>query len=455
MNTPICDFVKKYSEKKTVRAHMPGHKGRAHIGPEPLDITEIAGADELFGAEGVIRESEENAAKLFGTKRTLYSAEGSSLCIRAMLSLALLNAKAEERAGHREKAERYTVIAGRNAHRAFVSACALLDLDIIWLWPENGGLLGGGLNARALDNALDELKQRPILCYVTSPDYLGGMEDIRGLSLVSHWHGVPFAVDNAHGAYLRFLPENRHPIALGADICCDSAHKTLGCLTGAAYLHISEYAPKPFSENAKRAMELFASTSPSYLVLQSLDAANARLENCGERFAAFAERMEALKQRLSGEWTLYGSEAFKLTVKPKDRGYTGQELAAELRERGIECEYADGDHTVLMLTPDNGEGDLESIENALNAIEKRAPIAERPPERRAPAGEKRAVTVREACFAPQRRVETEKAGGLIMGLDHCACPPAVPIVTAGERITEEDIALMLYYGKTECTAAEL
>ena len=87
MNTPVCDFVRAYAEGDPVRMHMPGHKGRALIGPEALDLTEIEGADVLYRARGVIRESEENAARLFGAARTVYSAEGSSLCIRGMLYL--------------------------------------------------------------------------------------------------------------------------------------------------------------------------------------------------------------------------------------------------------------------------------------------------------------------------------------------------------------------------------
>ena len=90
MNTPIYDFVKKYAESECARFHMPGHKGKSFLGCESLDITEIAGADVLYSAKGIIKESEENASRLFGTERTLYSTEGSSLAIRAMLYLASL-----------------------------------------------------------------------------------------------------------------------------------------------------------------------------------------------------------------------------------------------------------------------------------------------------------------------------------------------------------------------------
>ena len=123
MNTPICDFVKTYTAGNPVRLHMPGHKGRTIFGPESADITEIEGADVLYRAQGIIRESEKNAASLFETSRTLYSAEGASLCIRAMLYLALLTGRSRR------------LLAGRNAHRTLMTAAALLDIEIDWMMP--------------------------------------------------------------------------------------------------------------------------------------------------------------------------------------------------------------------------------------------------------------------------------------------------------------------------------
>ena len=119
MDTPICDFVDRYIESGAFRAHMPGHKGKAFLGMEPLDITEFAGADSLYEATGIIRQSEENASRLFGCK-TLYSTEGSSQCIRAMLHLAALYAK--------EQGKQPLIAAARNVHKTFLSAAALLDL---------------------------------------------------------------------------------------------------------------------------------------------------------------------------------------------------------------------------------------------------------------------------------------------------------------------------------------
>ena len=126
MNTPLCDFVRAYASRDPVRLHMPGHKGVGTLGVEALDVTEVAGADVLYAPRGVIAASEANAAALYGSARTVYSAEGSSLCIRAMLYLAVLWAKIQGRAPR--------VLAGRNAHRTFLSAAALLELDVAWLY---------------------------------------------------------------------------------------------------------------------------------------------------------------------------------------------------------------------------------------------------------------------------------------------------------------------------------
>lgn len=235
MTTPICCFAAKYAAGDPVRLHMPGHKGVC----DPRDITEITGADVLYHADGVIRESEENAASLFGTARTVYSTGGSSLCIRAMVYLISLTAP---------RGRRVKILAARNAHRTFVTACALLDADVTWLRPEVGGLVSCPVSAGKLEAEI--LSCHPDAVYITSPDYTGNVADIAALSEVCRRHSVILAVDNAHGAYLKFLPVSRHPIDLGADICCDSAHKTLPVLTGGAYLHISRSAPSLFRECA-------------------------------------------------------------------------------------------------------------------------------------------------------------------------------------------------------------
>ena len=157
MNTPIADFIRNYAARNPVRLHMPGHKGRELLGCEALDITEIPGADELYVADGIIGESERNAAGLFGTGATLYSTEGSSQCIRTMVYLAALNA----RDAH---ARNPYILATRNAHKTFLYALALTDLDVRWLVSaETDSLCACRITATDVAHALREAPEPPAI----------------------------------------------------------------------------------------------------------------------------------------------------------------------------------------------------------------------------------------------------------------------------------------------------
>ena len=431
MNTPVADFVQRYAKAGTARLHMPGHKGRCFLGCEPWDITEIHGADALYEAEGILAESEQNAAALFGSQRTCYSTEGSSQCIRAMLYLAVAASGS------------HTVVAARNVHRAFVSAAALLDLEIRWLWPEESrSLCGCPISPAQLEETLHSLPEPPAAVYLTSPDYLGGMAEIPALAQVCHQHGTLLLVDNAHGAYLRFLQPSLHPLDLGADLCCDSAHKTLPVLTGGAYLHLSPTAPAQLAPLAKSALGLFGSTSPSYLTLGSLDLCNRYLaEGYPQRLAEAVERLAELRERLTAAgWRVEPSDPLRVTVAAP-RGVTGQELAGQLRRQGAECEYADRDFLVLMATPENTPEELAQAAAALG----QCPGDANPPQLPLARGE-RACSIRQAAFAPRETVDAAHSLGRVCGLPTVGCPPAIPIAVSGERITPEALALFAYYG---------
>ena len=442
MKTPICDFVRDYAEQDVLRLHMPGHKGRSLLGMEARDITEIDGADVLYHSEGIIRQSENYAADLFDTARTLYSTEGSSLAIRGMLYLALLYAKSQ---GVSPK-----IAAARNVHKTFMTAAALLDLEIDWLYPDGQGtLLSCAVGASVVEQYLSNVREKPVAVYLTSPDYLGNVQDIDEVAGVCHRYGVLLLVDNAHGAYLQFLPESQHPIALGADMCCDSAHKTLPVLTGGAYLHIAHRAPCLFAEHAEEALSVFASTSPSYLILQSLDAVNAYLANgYREELVAFIAEVDALKGELKrGGYMLCGNEPLKLTLAAKMYGYTGEEMASLLAQKGIVCEFSDPDYVVLMLTPQIGFDGLQRLKTALFSISPRQPIVQPAPLTPRAA---RTMTLREALFAPSEECEVGRCVGRTLASAAVTCPPAIPIVTCGEQIDEDAVRCFDYYGIRTC-----
>ena len=487
ITTPIADFVNEYIEKNTIRMHMPGHKGVKHLGAEAMDITEIKGADVLYHANGIIAESEVNAARIFGAARTIYSTEGSSLCIRAMLMLVTMLASSKGR-------RRAVIAAGRNAHKNFITAAGLVDADVRWMYADGtkacecadttsfkNGI--GAIACECADTATDTetssetgivscrlsaddieqhiLSSNPDAVYITSPDYLGNMADIKGIAAVCHRHNCLLLVDNAHGAYLALeeaasFTENlkgksvlrtasKHPMALGADLCCDSAHKTLPVLTGGAYLHIADCAPKLCKEAAEQAMSMFASTSPSYLILQSLDLANKLMsEELPEQLEVIKKKAEQARQQLvEAGWKLIGDESIKLTLSAKPYGYTGEELADILREHNIEPEFSDPDYLVLMISTDTADSDIDSLTELLVNIERRPAIKDKAPILK-PGKVK--LSIREALFSESETIPVCKAGGRILAEPGVTCPPAVPIAVCGEVIDDNTIACFRYYG---------
>ena len=472
MNTPIYDFVKNYVFRNPVRLHMPGHKGNYDVARgfkdswmsriAKYDITEIDGADYLSAPCGIIAKSEANASGIFGCN-TFYSTEGSSLCIRAMMFL--LKKYAKQR-GH----EAY-VLAGRNAHASFVNACAVLDIDVEWIMQrECDSYEVCRMTGAELDSILNSIIKKPDAVYVTSPDYLGNMLDIGELAKVCHRHGVLLLVDNAHGAYLKFLKNSLHPIDIGADMCCDSAHKTLPVLTGGAYLHIAHtenpesdaatalsedlgistdqiIARDFFRKNARQALSIFATTSPSYLILQSLDLCNQFLDG-NTVIRRCADKTEALRKKLEENgYCITGDEPLKLTIS-----FTEKESASNtcnilfdlLFENGIYVEYHDSEHMVMMFSDGTTDAEFEKVENVLllflRQIRKEGFVKKNRSDMEDNARKKppiRAMSFKEAMFASSEQADAVNSIGRILAQPVLNCPPCVPIYMCGEVIGDD------------------
>lgn len=431
MDTPIYDFLTAYSDGGMLRCHMPGHKGRTAVPGADMgytyDITEIAGADSLFEAEGIILRSERNMAALYGSAACFYSAAGSTLCIQAMLAAM--------------KQEGRCVIAARNVHRSFLNAAALLGLEVIWLMPEQStGILSGTFSAAAAEELLSK---NPDAClYITSPDYTGKTADIAALAETAHRYGAPLLVDNAHGAHLRFMPEDCHPMSLGADMCCDSAHKMLPALTGAAVLH----SGARYAGMLRQCMAMFASTSPSYLIMASLDLCCRYIdEMIREDIALNLPCIQRLREQFAGRLTFTEGDPFHITVLAGKSGYSGLSLAQGLRENVAECEYADRDMAVLLMSPMNVPEDYIRLADAL---EKALAGAERckVPEDTVLTLPEKVMGIREAAFALSEEIPVEEAEGRICASVKVPCPPAVPIAACGERIDRECINIFKRYG---------
>lgn len=433
MNTPIYDFVTNYNSQGISRMHMPGHKGcDTLLNTEHLDITEIDGADNLWHPDGIIADSMQNASDIFGCK-TFYSTEGSSLSIRAMLFLVKKWAKVNDRSTR--------ILSTRNAHKTLINTAALLDLEIDWIMPkESDSYQVCSFDSIDADDFLCRYSSdsMPAALYLTSPDYLGNMTDIGSIAKICHKHNVLLIVDNAHGAYLKFMTPSLHPMDLGADMCCDSAHKTLPVLTGGAYLHISNYADPFFAENALSALSLFASTSPSYLIMQSLDLCNIYLYENASDFSVTSEKVTMLKSQLSAYgYTLTGDEPLKITIDAKAFGYTGSELYTYLTDRKIVTEYYDDDYIVFMISTCTTDEELEGLKTSLCTVPQRESL--KPSETL--ASNKRldvpeqVISYSDAILKEYEIIPSKDAIGRVLAQPVVSTPPCVPLFMCGERIT--------------------
>lgn len=424
MNTPIHDFLIEYAHMNAVRCHMPGGKGLN----SPLDITEIYGADSLYESSGIILESERNAAELFGAGATLYSCSGSTLVIQTMLAAV------------QPLTRKRKIAAGRYCHKSVVCSCGLLGLDINWIYPDK--FLGTDISPAAVEAAID---RDTGAVFLNSVDYYGGTADIAAISEVCRRKNVLFLVDNAHGAYRVFTGD--HPILLGADMTADSAHKTLPALTGAAYLHLKNAAHR---ELCKKQMMLFGTSSPSYLIMDSLDLCNTFIAEKKEAALAVVSAVSGLKTSLKAlGYALYDSDPMRITVNAADYGYTGFALAEELRRRGAECEMSDEQYVVLLFSVSQPPQDFERLERIFADIPHLPRISAMPHAILKPQA---AMSVREALFSRHEKVGIADPVGRICGEIFSPCPPCVPLVMPGEIIDEICAEELARYGAAEIGA---
>ncbi|MBQ6877635.1 MAG: aminotransferase class V-fold PLP-dependent enzyme [Oscillospiraceae bacterium] len=418
---PLENALNEYIGKDLSRFHMPGHKGAENF-PEyyKYDITEVEGADSLFEASEAIFETEKRFAKIYGSGASLISAGGSTLCIQGMIATAL-------NPGDK-------IIIARNCHASAVNTMALLDLEPIWINPRD---------LRGAEKAFSENPDAKAV-YLTSPDYFGVMSDIEAFAKLAHENGAKLLVDNAHGAHLHFTPIEMHPIALGADMCADSLHKSLPVLTGGALLHLKDGALRGI---AKQKMRLFGSTSPSYLIMQSIDRCAEYLEtNAKYDFAMLNGKVANLRYKAFEHGLapkVRNVEPARLTLSVKSTEMTGEEFGIKLREHGIEPEYVNDEWAVLMASPFNSERDFERVAtfientfgNGFAAFEER--LSQMP---------EKAMSVRKAVFSETEEIETEKAIGRISARLNLPCPPCIALSVPGEIIDEKIAALLIKYG---------
>ena len=337
------------------------------------------------------------------------------------------------------------VIMGRNSHVSATNAAALIGFEPIWVYPrsEDNGRLPGRVH---VDDIRESLEQNHDIkaVYITSPDYYGMICDVATISKLCREYGVPLLVDNAHGAHLTLLGGD-HPIKLGAAMCTDSAHKTLPTLTGSAFLHIAD---ERYTKDAKSVMSVFGSTSPSYLMMASMDLCVDYMMRKGRReYSRLGQRIYDLKKlaRENGFAVPDGlCDPIRFTISAWDLGYTGQDLGDYLTEFKIIPEYIGGSYVVMVPTPNNTKRDFDRLESAILNIYDAAPIEDIPIKKLCKP--EKIMTIRDAFLRKSEIVRVCDAVGMVAAESKSPCPPGIPIVVAGEVIDERLVEVLIEYG---------
>ncbi|MCL1904135.1 MAG: PLP-dependent transferase [Oscillospiraceae bacterium] len=403
MKTPIHDFIGGYSVSDFERCHTPGHKGKHN----KLDITEIHGATDI------VQESERIAAELFKAGRTLFSCSGSTLAIFAMLAFC---------ANRR-------VTAFRGTHRSFIDAAILLGFGVDWVYTD--------------DCVSERINEQTAAVFVTSVDYYGKIRDIKSIAKTCDVAGVPLLVDNAHGAYLVFT--DSHPIQLGAAMSADSAHKTLPTLTGAAYLHIAEKHIE-LADSAVKAMNLFGTSSPSYLILDSLDLCNLHIAHEKEKAKAAFSNVTDLKKRLAQiGYRLFESDLLRITIDTNAYGYSGDEYAVQLRNNGISCELYDSRRIILLFSTVTEKHNTERVYRAMYTIPQKkepAPLKTHEETEEKLVRLNVCISPRDAYFSDKLTVDTTESAGRICAGVYAVTPPCAPIIVPGEVIDKKTATIL-------------
>lgn len=334
-----------YVARADARFHTPGHKGKYNA----RDITEVGVGGDIFPADAVER-AERSSARLYGVAHMRYLTHGSSQGIKA----ALLAFKGKK------------ILYAPGVHRAFTEGCELADIRAVpighdacgkgMVYTCGCGDLPTPLTVADAAAALDLHKDAAAL-FLTSPDYLGRVADLRIAALCKQ-RGVCCIVDAAHGAHFAFAPDLQAcRFETVADICNMSAHKTLGAYTQTALLAVSDAAPLAAIENA---LLLLGTTSPNYALLERLEKSVTEASEQSERYAALKAFYNRLAQKAD---LLPNTDYTRLCVRPK-KG-TAKDLFAAAVERGVMPEAVIGDYAVFILTPYDTEETKEKLFNVL------------------------------------------------------------------------------------------
>jgi len=448
--TPLFDAIMEYDAKRPAYFRIPGHRYEKGINPKwrdvvgdkifGFDLTETPLCDDLHNASGAIKEAENLASELWGSDYTHFLVNGSTCGNQvAVMTTAFEGQK---------------ICIPRNAHKSALMGLILGGAKPVYIAPhieEEWGLQGG----ITVDQAEKMFAENPDCkgMMVVSPSYYGITSDIKALADVCHRNNAILMVDEAHGAHCYF--SDRLPggaIALGADIAVQSIHKVTGSFTQSSMIHVKSKLVDRAKLEAN--LHLVQSTSPSYVLMTSLDMARHYMATEGQMMIDTAlslaqdarERINnikgiscATKADLEGKAGIYKLDETRLTISADEIGITGFDLKKMLfDEYSCDVELADYRNALAIVTFANAKEDLDKLVAALEDIAKRfANGAPLPTARKLPAQPEFVITPREAYFGKKKRIAWADCKGQVMAEYIAPYPPGIPLIYQGERMSDD------------------
>lgn len=446
LNTPVYHELLEFSERHPVRFHFPGHKGRSPF-PNALkdvydiDITETYGTDNLQDPTGVIKESLDKIARVYGAKECMFSVNGTTGGIH--IAIATVTNPGDK------------VLIARSCHQSVYNALILNGLEVEYLYPDFD-IEGATTLGVSYDTVAKGIEEHPEATCVMllNPNFYGNAEDLGSIADLVHRHGMILLVDEAHGSHLNFTGGNLPKSALecGADIVIDSSHKTLPSLTQTSLILVG--SDRVDHDKFMEMVRLYQTSSPSYLFMASLELAAAYMDSPEgrHRLEENLRDLKEVREKIRGieGVHLYGvedSRTYDFTkLLFRVEGLTGIQLSDELyHKHNIILEMADMNYGLAITSLMNSREDLEKLHRALECIAEGCRFHEKtflPLETELPKNE-RVLSLKDAFYQKKEKISIREAVGKISASIITPYPPGIPLVVPGERISEETMTFIL------------
>ncbi len=421
---------------------MPGHKRAtklfSEVDPFDVDFTEIEGLDNLHHPEGIIRDAMEEASHFYGTKKTWFLVNGSSCGILAAIVATTKIGDA--------------VLLGRNCHKAVYHGALLRNLQVEYVYPEFIPEVGihGGYEPEIIEKKLEENPEIKVVV-ITSPTYDGVVSDVLKIAEIVHRHGGILIVDEAHGAHFCLMEEEIKPAyECGADLVIESLHKTLPALTQCAVLH--QQGNRVEAEKVSQALEVFETSSPSYLLMASIDSCLKEMETNGkEKMNSLLRRIGNMKEQMGelqhiripgkelvGKNGVWKFDETKLLFSVMDSNISGKEFADLLRkEYEIELEMETPTYGLALCSIGDSDETIEALGKAVKEIDEKIGIDRKESIEFSYKENERKMSMYEASDCETESVLLEEAAGRVSVEFVYFYPPGIPLIVPGEVISDK------------------